>query len=326
MQNELKGSVPKVPFAYTKTLINRAWKTVREANLWSFNLFESAWITPPPISSGTATVTQGDTFVYFDGTATSALIAGTTLYSSITQRQFRNGVGGIYNIIAFDPTSGVAQLDRMYADPSLSAGTYNVYQAYYTPPMLDFLTWISVKNPIMFLNLGLDMNRAQVDARDPQRSWYQFPTEVVPYATDTRGAGTENQSGTYGYMMFELWGQAITPFTYQCYGVRRGQDLTDPTDTLPVEIGEDVVLAKARQYAYEWCEANKDMLPRSAGPDFRFLMGKTEDEYKKRLIEYRKNDKEKVDNWFSSRSILWSGRAFGYYNTIASVAGPYAQQ
>jgi hypothetical protein len=175
----------------------------------------------------------------------------------------------------------------------------------------------------MFLNLGLDMNRAQVDARDPQRSWYQFPTEVVLWGTDQRGAGTVNQSATYQYPLFELWGQAVTPFTYDCYGIRKGTNLVNPTDTLPPEIGEDVVLAMGRVYAYEWAEANKDMSPRSSGPDFRFLMGKAMEEYKRRLIEYRKNDKEKVDNWFSSRNLSWSGYKYGYFNTIAGVAGPY---
>ena len=63
---ELRGCVPKLPYAYSKTLVNRAWKTVRESGLWSFNLFTSAWATSrrngstrssaPHGSAGTATI------------------------------------------------------------------------------------------------------------------------------------------------------------------------------------------------------------------------------------------------------------------------------
>jgi hypothetical protein len=326
MVAEIRGCVPKLPISYCPTLINRAWKTVREANLWSFNLFESAWITPPPVTTGTATFIQGSQIVTMDSTAAAALNSASTTYSLITQRQFRGGniagVSGIYNIISWDAISTLT-LDRIYADPGGTGAAYTIFQSYYTPPMQDFLTWKSVRNMQMFLDLGLDLTRAEVDQRDPQRSWYQFPTEVVFFETDNRGAGTINSSSTLGYPMFELWGVAVTPFTYQCYGIRKGSNLVNPTDTLPDAVGEDVVLAKARMYAYEWAEANKGIAPRAVGPDFRFLMGVAAEEYKKRLVEYRKNDKERVDNWMSARGLVWGTRAFGHYNTVAGTAGPY---
>lgn len=326
MMSELRGSVPKLPFSFTKTLINRAYGTIRNANLWSFQLFESSWISPPPCTTGTVTVTQGSATITFNAAAYAALLSSQTAYaySPITIRQFRIGIGGIYNIISINFSTGVALLDRIYGDsPSGASQSYTVYQAYYAAPYSDFLTWKSVRNQSMFLDLGLEMTRAEVDARDPQRSWYQFPTEVVPLGVDMRGSGTANASATLGYPMFELWGQATTPFTYQCYGIRKGVDLSLPTDTLPFAIPEHLVLAKARRYAYEWAEANKEMSPRSQGPDFRFLMGATEDEYKKELTKYRRQDKELVDNWFSTRAASWGSKAFGYYNTIAGVAGPY---
>src|SRR5208282_4144894 len=107
MQAELRGAVPKVPFSFCATLVNRAWKEVRERNLWSFNLFESAWITPPLVNAGTVVTVQGLTTVTFDATALAALNAASTTCSIITQRQFRIGVGGIYNIIAFNSGTGV---------------------------------------------------------------------------------------------------------------------------------------------------------------------------------------------------------------------------
>lgn len=330
LYSELRGSVPKLPISFAKTLVNRAWRVVRESNLWSFNLLEFAWITPPLINSGTVNVTQGLAAITFDATAIAAITAAQPLqpYSLITQRQFRIGVGGIYNLIALDPafaSNGKATLDRIYADPGGAGQAYTIYQVYYVPPVSDFLVLKTVRNTTMFLSLGLDMTRAEVDARDPQRSWYQFPTQVVPFGTDQRGAGTATPSATLGYPLFELWGQPVVPFTYQCYGLRRGVPLVNPTDALPTAVGEDLVLAKAYEYAYEWAESNKDMSPRSQGPDYRFLMGATRDKFTKLLTLYRKQDKETVNNWFSSRGVLWGAGAFGYYNTIAGVAGPYAQ-
>jgi hypothetical protein len=331
MAAELRGCVPKIPYAYCRTLINRAWRVIRESDLWSFNLYESAWISPPTINIGTVTVVQGSDTVQFDTTAIAAINAAQIAqpYSLITQRQFRPGnvagVAGIYNLIQYDQVTGSATLDRIYADPGGAGLAYNIYQLYYPAPFIDHLTWISVRNMQMFLDLDLDTERQVIDAWDPQRSWYQFPTRVVPYGIDIRGQGTENESATLGFPLFELWGQPVTPFTYSLYGIRRGNDLVQPNDTLPMQVGEDCVLALARSYAYEWAEANKDMLPRSQGPDFKFLVGKTLAEYKDLKIRYRKQDKEFVDLWFSIRNPQWYSRATGYYNTIASVAGPYSQ-
>jgi hypothetical protein len=325
MMSELRGAVPKLPFAFTKTLINRAWKEVREASLWSFNLLEFSWPTPPPINAGTVTVTQGSATITFDITvAAPAIVAGTTSYSPITARQFRvSSTGGIYNIVSLDPAflaNGVATLDRIFGDQSASGSSYQIYQLYYTPPVSDFLGLYSVTNPAMYLSLNINQTRAWLDARDPQRSWYQFPTHVV-------GLGRDNRPGsaTAGYPLYELWGQPVTFFTYQVYGIRRGTDLVNPSDTLPFAVGEDLVLAKAYYYAYEWCEANKDQAPRSQGPDFRYLMGSREALYKKLLTMYRKQDRELCNNYFSVRDPDLSTHAYGYYNTLAGTAGPYAQ-
>jgi hypothetical protein len=122
-----------------------------------------------------------------------------------------------------------------------------------------------------------------------------------------------------------LWGQPVSPFTYQCYGIRAGADLVNPGDTLPQPLGENLILHKARTYAYEWAEANKDTVPRSQGPDFRFLIGQEEVEFKRQLILYRKQDKEFVNNWLSSRSNELGGRGLGFYNTLTGTAGPYTQ-
>lgn len=324
MVNELRGSVPKLPVTFARTLINRAWRHVRESHLWSFNLFQSALVTPPLVNAGTVTTVQGASTITFDATAIAALNTSSSLVSLLTQRQFRPssvpGAGGVYSLIAYNSTSGVATLDRPMDDVSLTAGAYTIYQAYYTPPMRDFLTWISVRNLAWSNSLDLTLTRQQLDERDPQRSLYSTPSALVPLGVDARGLGTATPSATLGYPMFELWGQAIAPYTYQCYGLRRGTDLVELTDTLPAAIDEELVLAKARSYAYEYAEAQKDMSPRSSGPDFRFLIGASEAEFKRLLILYRKQDRELVDNYYSIHRL--HGRRVYHYDTLAGVAGP----
>ena len=330
MYSELRGSVPKLPITFAPTLVNRAYREIREANLWSFNLYESAWITPPLVSLGTVSIAQGATTGTFDATAIAALNASVIAnpYSPMTVRQLRPGnvagIAGLYNLIQYDPVGGGFTLDRMYADPGGTGLAYNVLQAYYTAPYQDHLAWLSVRNMSMFLDLILVKTRSEIDVLDPQRSWYQFPTHVIPFQIDIRGQGTANASATLGYPMFELWGVPTQPFTYTCYGLRRGTPLVAPTDTVPIQIGEDLVLARARYYAYEWAEANKDQTPRAQGPDFRFLMSQAEEMYEKLLSKYRRQDKEFVNNYFSARNMGYVSQMFSYYNTLAGVAGPYS--
>jgi hypothetical protein len=321
MQAELRGSVPKVPFSYTKTLVNRAFRHIREANLWSFLLMDSAWASPPTVTTGAVTTTQGLATITFNAAAIIALNAASAAYSLITQRQFRIASGGIYSLIAYNAGTGAATLDRPFMEAGGAGQTYQVYQVYYSAPVKDFLTFVTVRNMSMFLNMDLTRTRQWVDMRDPQRSFYAFPTVVVPYQIDRRGDGTATPSSTLGFPLYELWGQAITPFTYQCYGIRRGVDLSNPDDALPQAIPEELVLAKAREYAYEWAEANKDMVPRASGPDFRFLMGKAQKDYKDLLIQSRREDKEFCNNWAYDRGFSLYALARGYYNTLASTAG-----
>src|SRR5579859_4055477 len=97
MVSELRGSIPKLPFAFTKTLVNRAWRQVRESNLWSFQLFEANWISPPLVNTGTVTATPGSANITFNADAIAAIQAAQIAqpYSLITQRQFRIASGTI---------------------------------------------------------------------------------------------------------------------------------------------------------------------------------------------------------------------------------------
>lgn len=341
MTTELRGCIPKLPISYAQTLLNRAWRTVRERNLWSFQLFEGQWITPPQVTGvGTATVTQGSPFVQLDSNAMANLASSllASPWSLITQRQFRVQLSGIYNIWGYDDVAGILTLDRQFAEFSGNGDGYLIFQCYYVPQcsaatvdvtgtvtpyinyLADFKSWISVRNFQNFIDLHTDRHtRIEIDALDPQRSSYFFPTDVIPYQSDQNPA-----SATQGYFMFELWGPPLANYVYQLFGIRRGLDLSPTNQFLPIEIGEDCVLALARVYGYEWAEANKDMNLRASGPDFKFLMGLALKEYNTLLSLYRQQDREKVDNWFFIRRSAIQGKIFPYYNSTGQTAYPGA--
>lgn len=393
MTAELRGTLPKLPTPFARTLINRAYKEIRDRNLWSFQIKEGQWISPAQITAGTATTTQGSTTIAMSQEATNAInTQGNATYSLLTQRQFRIGAGGIYNIYGWNPggvasvtitnggsgytlnptvtitggggtgaqgvalviggvvigvtitsagtgyTSnptvsfaggggtgaaadgfwgGLLTIDRMYGEISVTNAMYQIYQVYYPSPSKTFLSFISVRDMQNFIDLFIAQTRQELDQQDPQRNWYYFPTWVVPYKPDPNPA-----SATYGFMLHELWGAPQYTLNYQLLYIDKLGDLVNPSDTIPYAIGEDVVLAKARVYAYEWAEANKGALERNQGPDYRFLMGASQKQYDFLFKNYRREDKETVDNFFmAGRSSLY-GRFWASYNSIAGVANP----
>ena len=315
MFTELLGMVPKLPVPYAKKLINRAWRDVRRQNLWSFQLYEGPnWITPPLVTTGLATVAQGTNTVTFNAAAAAAITAAVTPYSTIQQRQFRIAGQTIYNIL--DWTSPVLTLDRLYGEPSAVSSIYQIFQCYYAAPYQDHLLWISVRNIPTFTDLLLDKTREQLDMMDPMRSWYGIPTDVVMYRLDTNPLST-----TYQYPMYELWGVPQYNAVYQLYGIRKMPDLINDTDELPPQIGEEMVIERATSYAYRWAESRKDAMSKG-GPDFKFLIGSSDAEYKRLFHEYRKQDREIVDNWFVVRRFSAYGNIFMYYNSLAGRAYP----
>lgn len=318
MYSELKGSVPNIPIDYCKTLINRAWADVRRQNLWSFNMYEANWISPPLLNTGTASVTRGSTTVTLDATAAAAVVAAADSPTPIIQRQFRVGIGTIYNIRAWDAISSTLTLDRSFAESTDADSAYVIFQCYYPAPHRDHLTFISVRDMSNFIDLFLHRhNRESIDAADPQRTWYYFPTDVVFVAPDLNPS-----SATYRYPMFELWGHPQYTIVYQLYGIRKGVDLSLDTDELPPAIGEDCVVALARQYVYEWAMANMGDVPRNQGPDWKFLIGAANADYKRLFREYRRQDREVCNNWLTVRRQSLYGKVFSYYSTVSSTAYP----
>lgn len=327
MANELLGVVSQLPPDYAPTIIKRASDDVQRQNLWSFLMVEGNWTSPGLISAGTVAVTQGSNQVVFDAPAAAALNAIGLFPSPITKRQFRVGVGTIYNIWGWDGAN-TATLDRRYQEPSATGSSYRVYQCYYAIPV-PFKSWIDVRDMVNYNQLITNRTRSWIDSKDPNRQVYYIPTHVVPYTIDLNPV-----SDTYQNQMFELWGQPNFQLTYQLFFVRKPIPLVNDADTLPPQVGEDCVMSMSRYYAYQWGEANWQT-SWGAKPDFKFLMkeevsndrrpGRPLGLFNRLFGEYRMQDRAAVDNFMTTLRRSWSfPNLSGWYSSIGSTASPGA--
>jgi hypothetical protein len=332
MQAELVGMVPYVPPDYAKTCVLRSFADISRKSMWSYLMFEGNWTSPAIVNAGQATTTQGSNLVTLNAAASAAVLAvGLGPPSAITQRQFRVGIGTIYNIWGLDqtvPTAVVLTLDRPYAESS-GTSAYQIYQVYYAAPVNDFREWISVRDINNFNNLFTVKSRVWVDERDPQRTVYYIPTHVVPYQLDLNPA-----SPTYQYLLFELWGQPSFVLTYQLAGIRKGTGiLVNPSDEIPPQLGEDCVMSLARYYAYQWAALNWQTAW-GQRPDFASLMreevsndrrpGRPLGIYNRLFGEYRMQDRAAADNFKTRLRRSLGTPALPSYSSISGVASPGA--
>jgi hypothetical protein len=318
---ELQGIIPKLPWPYAKTLTQRALKDVYRGNLWSFLLFEGNWTSPPIITTGTVTTVQGQNTVVFNAAASAAILASNLLFFPIISYQFRLGAGTIYNVWGFANNAGTITLtlDRPYQEVGASGSGYMLFKCYYAAPVQDWKSWITVRDMVNYNDLIIDKTRAYVDERDPQRILYYIPTHVVPYSTDLNPA-----SPTYQFQLFELWGQPQFELTYQLWGVRKGKGFVNLTDTVPPQIGDDVVSQIAQAHAYSWAGANKKASGMTMS-EARAGSAAAMAEYKRLMIDYRREDRQLVNNFGSRIRRGWSWPSLqGWYSSDSGYASPGA--
>jgi hypothetical protein len=327
--------LPRMPFDYALTCVYRSILDVYRQSYWSWLTFESNWTSPGWVQNGTVTVTQGSNQVVFNGAASTAINAIGFVPSTVTQRQFRIGVGTIYNIWAWDGVN-TATLDRNYQESSASGSAYTIFQCYYASPVQDFRSWASIRDMINYNDLWFNKDRSWGDLIDPQRTFYYIPTHVWFYQNDQNP-----NSATYGWPLFEIWGAPTYQLTYQLWGYRSGFTVSNgaevplvgpissvdasinPRTALPQGIGEDVVMPKARQYAYGWAEANREKI--DGRQNFLALKNGDEKEYLKQRAVYRKQDRALYDAFHTRfrRSRVFPGTE-PTYNAISGVATPGA--
>lgn len=321
MCSELEQAIPGLDRTYAKTLVKRAWRVVRDANLWSFQLAQGGFSTPEILTAGDISIPggMGSSVIVGDATASAAWLA-LPMYFAPTFQQIRAKGYSIYSIIAMDATNPAAvalTLDRPFIDPlrQYTSVGYQMFQAYIPAPK-GFKRWLNIADMFNCWSLDIWTSRRTENMEDPSRLFTSNPFRIMGMGTDQRGAGTTTPSATLGQQLYELYPNPSCPIPYQTYYAWDGPELVRNSDTLPYPITEDLVLTKARTYAYEWAESRKDvMAAKGSGANYSMLHKECGLDFLLRLKTLRMLDKEAVDSYNINMNNFMGGYAHQpYYN------------
>lgn len=326
MSSELAEAIPGLDRVYAKTFVKRAYRVVRDSNLWSFQLQQGGFSTPNITTAGSISVPGGigSNLLVGDAVASAAWLA-LPLYFSPTVQQIRANGYSIYSVIAMDttvPTAVVLTLDRAFIDP-LPFYTGVGYQMFgaYIPAPVGFKRWLNVADMFNCWALDIWTGRRTVNQDDPARLYTSNPDTIMGIGADQRGAGTATPSSTLGQQLFELYPNPSTAISYQTYYVGNGPDLVNNSDEVPYPITQDVVLEKAKTYAYEWAEARKDvMAAKGSGANYTVLKKDAEETFRTRLKTLRLIDKDAVDAFNINMSNFMGRYRAPYFNSAISRA------
>lgn len=267
-------------------LVNRAWRDIRDARHWSFQMANGWLYSPAPVTAGSASVTQFSATVTLNATASTA-VTGLTV-PLISKRQFRALAGPIYSIVAVDfsiPTAVTLTLDRLYLEATNAAAAYSLTRIFYGPPLdangaevTDFLRYRRVYDPVDAYNLTLDWSADELDYADPQRS-----SSGQPYIVATRGSDSATQP------IYELWPSPFIERGYLVVYQRRGVDLATG-DSLPPTVSDELVLQRALWLSCQWAQTQTD--PRFRGINWPFIMQGHDIRYRELLKKAELQDEE----------------------------------
>ncbi len=324
MRSELAQAIPGMSRIYAGTLINRAWREVRDSTLWSFQLQQGGFATPALTNVGSVTVFPNTPIIVGDAAATAAWQALPFQFSP-TKQQFRVLGYSIYSIMSWDNGTdpinspnypfATLTLDRNFIDPLVNntGNGYRMMMCYLPAPTPDFKRWLNISDMFNCYALDVWTSRRTINQMDPARLYTSNPTAALGMGQDARYG-----SATLGYQLYELWPNPTTALSYQTWYVDSGADLVANTDTLPYPITSDVVLSKARCYAYEWAESRKDvMAAKDSGANYLNLRQAVLGEFATRLKTLRITDKDAVDATMAQFQKGWFGGLAPSYNSVS---------
>jgi hypothetical protein len=328
MSSEITDLVPALGRVRARKLVNRAFKIVQDSCLWSFQLAQGSFSTPPITTAGTMACTLGSNLVTGDSVASAAWMA-LPFYWRATTQQFRAQGYSVYSVIALDatnPNAVVLTLDRNFTDPLpfYSGVAYQMYGAYIPMPV-GFKRFLSVADMFDCWTMDIWTPRRTLDYYDPPRLVSSNPTVCAPLGADRRGAGTATPSATLNQQLIELYPYPTQSIAYQWYAVIEAPYLVNNSDTLPPPIDEEVVTQKALTWAYRDAEARKDiMAAKGSGGNYLGLKKESETDFLTRLKTLRLLDRDAVDSYMANVSMATQGfSSKAYFNSGTMSSGPW---
>jgi len=286
---ELTGWIPRLDLLLAQKLVNRAWRDIRNARLWSWLMGEGTLVAPGIVTAGTVSVTQFSTNVFPNA------VAGAALHNLnnplLTQRQFRSvGGGPIYNITAITDNGAIVTsltLDRPWMDATNAGAQYQIYRCYFTPAdgagnfISDFLMFVVINNPTdgyAIVGKNLFLSKAELDARDPTRGSQGNPYAVAAYKTDANGLP-----------IYELWPHPTVPRALPYIYRRRGVPLSGTVD-IPTNVSSDMLIQHALDYACDWALTNMGRFPELKDVDWQLIKAEANRKYGTMLQDEKRQD------------------------------------
>ena len=289
--SELSGYFPGLSPFLAENWINRAYRDIRDARLWSFLITDDAVVCPTALNQGFYNITQYNNVVVADAIASAAFATISPVILPPQFLQLRFGGQGqtsqIYNIASVDttnPSAYVFTLTRVVEEPTNPASQYLCYRNYVAAPVPDFLRWLSVVDMENGWKLFTDRTSWGFDAIDPQRQSLGLAYYLGSYKASDDSQPTSSQP------IFELWPGPTQGQTFYVRYRRRGADLSAPTDVQNDVIPDELIIQKALIYGYQWAELNKGHFPALAKANILGLMDRARGMYVTMLREAKRQD------------------------------------
>lgn len=263
LYNKLRGSIDVVPISVCKELINEALREIYDEHDWSF-LWQDSYLRTPARIQGVGAVIKYQNTVTLN-VATKALVNAISVDEvPLVERQikFISSTSKVsrtlyYQILGYDDITGVITFDPIYLDDPNAAISFDIVKIYYTAPYLivngeptiNFRRWAYVHAPFYRMNLNLNTTISELNGFDSDRISSGDPQRLVAYGNDP-----------VGNTLFELYPTPINERVFRTRYLSNGAPLTKDSDTISDLISTELVLAYAKQKAYEWVVANANKL------------------------------------------------------------------
>lgn len=273
LYEKLIGSINVIPASFAKDAINDALRDIYDVNDWGF-LWTDGFIKVPEIIDGTAVVLENSRTVILDA-PTKILVDAISIDDvPLGERQLKfygtNKIDQVfyYTILDYDSVLGKLTIDPPFLDNSNVAIKLQILKVYYsaptystskmdvdengapivitTDPVVDFRRFAYIFSPFNKRNLILDTTEAEINNRDPYRTYRNSdPRYFIPHGVDSEGT-----------QLYELYPMNKKSKIYRTRYLRNGIALTNNSDTISDILSSELVLARAKQKAYEWVIAN----------------------------------------------------------------------
>lgn len=275
MTRSLRLYVPNLPITLAEQFVRDRYRRILRSRDWGGLRRESQFLLNASKGNGSVAFTRGTT------TATGT---GTTFASTDVGRQFKVGQGSpVYTITDVDVPGQILTLNMPIGPATATASTYIIMDAFVTPPS-DFKRFVVVSNPIQGWRLHLWVTQAELNAMDPQRTFFGQPYSIVDKFYNTATSGNTRPTPLY-----EAWPYATTDQTLYYVYMIEGADLINDTDVPVYPISSDLIVSGALADVVRWPGTADTPNPYFQRPEY---WKSYEGEYQDKLIEVERQDEE----------------------------------